>query len=90
MGGRGRTFAVYDAMRALVRQVDKLTQEMVALKLFVAAIPGAEGHAQLAHTALNHSKKPRREHQGRRIAEAHRVIDELERLANEFAEAVRR
>jgi len=33
---------VYDAMRALVRQVDKLTQEMVALKLFVAAIPGAE------------------------------------------------
>jgi hypothetical protein len=82
---------VYDAMRALVRQVDKLTQEMVALKLFVAAIPGAEGHAQLAHTALNHSKKkPRREHQGRRIAEAHRVIDELERLANEFAEAARR
>jgi hypothetical protein len=78
---------VYDAMRALVRQVDKLTQEMVALKLFVAAIPGAEGHAQLAHTALNHSKKPRREHQ---IAEAHRVIDELERLANEFAEAARR
>jgi hypothetical protein len=54
------------------------------------AIPGAEGHAQLAHTALNHSKKPRREHQGRRIAEAHRVIDELERLANEFAEAARR
>jgi hypothetical protein len=81
---------VYDAMRALVRQVDKLTQEMVALKLSVAAIPGAEGHARLAHTALNHSKKPRREHQGRRIAEAHRVIDELECLANEFAEAARR
>ena len=81
---------MYDAMRALVGQVDKLTQEMMALKLFVAAIPGAEGHAQLAHNALNRSQKPRRGHQGRRIDEAHKVIDELEGSAKEFAEAAQR
>jgi hypothetical protein len=54
------------------------------------AIPGAEGHAQLLHDALDRSKKPRREHQERRIAEAHKLIDELESLAKEFAEAAQR
>jgi hypothetical protein len=36
-------FTVYEAMRSLARQVEKLTQEMMALKLFVAAIPGRRG-----------------------------------------------
>ena len=84
-------FTVYEAMRSLARQVEKLTQEMMVLKLFVAAIPGTAGKAQAVRKALTRSKKPRqRQPAARRIREANKVIDELEGLAREFAEAARR
>jgi hypothetical protein len=82
---------VYEAMRSPARQVEKLTQEMMTLKFFVAATPGAARNAQAVRKALTRSKKPRqRQRAARRIREANEVIDELEGLAREFAEAARR
>ena len=59
---------MYEAMRSLARQVEKLTQEMMTLKLFVAAIPGAAGNAQAVRKALTRSKKPRQRQRAARHA----------------------
>jgi hypothetical protein len=50
------------AMLALAEQVEKLTAEMMALKLFVAAIPGAPMHPQAIRNALNRRQKKPHNH----------------------------
>jgi hypothetical protein len=79
--------ATAEAMLALANQVEKLTAEMMALKLFVAGIPGATMHPQAIRNALKRQTQQPHQSQAiqKRLEDAQKVIDELSGYAGEFA-----
>ena len=74
------------ALLALKQEIDRLSIEVMALKYFVAAIPGAtETHHQVIHNVLNRIKdRPQMTAERDRIDAVHRIVDELQGLAVEF------
>jgi hypothetical protein len=66
--------------------VEKLTAELMALKVYVASI-GTEVPLQGIRNMLNRSKQAAEPHYVRRRRDtAHKVLDELDGLAGEFKE----
>jgi hypothetical protein len=69
--------------------VEKLSAEITALKVYVASI-GTETPLQGIRNMLNRSKQATEPQYARRRDAAHKVLDELDRLAGEFNEERRR